>query len=76
MPEYLVTFKRVGRYSNAVPPLNTNAKTMDQLEDKILRVVDRHLVSREVSVETYGDGSGAIFAGGREAGNFTWKVVE
>lgn len=77
LPEYRVTFTRIGRCgaangSPAPQPLTTPARDGEDLINRILPYALRYLGSRDVGVTIDVDlTEGYIDAGGRVAGEFT-----
>jgi hypothetical protein len=71
---YVATFDRVGR--KHPEPFEGKAPITDQtaMEAEILRYAKRFLASRGVDIEVDPTGTGAIYAGGRNAGEFTWAA--
>jgi hypothetical protein len=72
---YVATFDRIGR-NHDVPAFPGKAPTDDgdMMAYEIHRYARRFLSSRDYEVLVYTDGTGAILAGGRDAGTFTWAV--
>ena len=75
MTIYDVHFGKIGRGS-FVPPIHQQFKVRDadELAVKIDNFSHRYLASKDTDVEIYANGSGSIYAGGRQVGMFTWKV--
>lgn len=70
--EYLIRFDRVGRNRN-VPDARVAAETLEQLTEEVQRVARGYLLSSEVWVSIYDDGTGLVGVGD---GSFTWAPVE
>lgn len=76
MTEFAVTFKdgKLGR--GHVAPQEFVAWSAGALATVMEKWVRKHLLSREVEVVVYGDGTGAVVVGGfRTVGEFEWREV-
>lgn len=75
MTTYEGVFGKIGRGSFVPPKIEQfEAKDTDELAVKIDRCAGKFLASKDREVDLYSNGTGTIYAGGRQVGMFTWKV--
>lgn len=75
MTTYEGVFGKIGRGSFVPPKIEQfKARDLDDLADKISRYASKFLASSGNEIDLYENGTGTIYAGGRQVGMFTWKV--